>query len=129
MPRHVGTLETAGQESLPVLCTLPTTLAQEEIVWGCWEQEDRCTHAAGALQSTLGPNLKGPRQTAPSTQIPWEEELDLQRGRHTRETREDYALPTFLTLEENTKRHLGPLCTGTREKEGEAFLVTALTES
>jgi len=46
-------------------------------------------------------DLKGPGQTAPCTQIQWEGEIDLERGRHAWEAREDYSLHTFLTLEEN----------------------------
>jgi len=48
------------------------------------------------------PRPEGTQSTAPCTQIRWEGELNLDRGRHAWEARRDYTLPTFLTIEENT---------------------------
>lgn len=92
---------------------LPTSLAQEETIEFIWVQEDRGSQAAGALQSRLHQDLNRLVLTAPYIQIPWEGELAIQMGRHASETRGDYSLPTFLTLQGKAWHHLGPLPTGT----------------
>jgi len=52
-------------------------------------------------QSRHHPVLKGNQSSLLCTQILWERELNLQRGRNAWEARRDYTLPIFLTPEEN----------------------------
>jgi len=52
------------------------------------------------------------------TQILWEGELNLQRGRHAWETRRDCTLHTLLIPEENTKCHLEHSCMVAPRKGG-----------
>jgi len=80
-----------------------------------------------SLQTPPGP--EGNRSTVLCTQILWEGELNLQRGRHAWEARRDYTLPTFLNPEENTEHIWDPGALGLLEKAAQALLAAALTES